>query len=94
MNMMTMMMALMTVMMIMMTMTITNMILEKLACYFHDLAVLFGTKLKRKTITTASGTDVTGTVVLFCDNVTLLGVTEVIRSCSTTHVHRSTYDHC
>jgi len=57
-------------------------------------AVLFGTKTQRDKIPSASGIDITGTVVLFRDSVKLLGVTldsvltmdrhvtEVIRSCS------------
>jgi len=57
-------------------------------------AVLFGTKVQRYKIMTASGTDVAGTEVPFRDSVKLLGVrldsaltmdrhvTEVIRSCS------------
>jgi len=57
-------------------------------------AVLFGTKVQRDKITTASGIDVAGTVVPFRDTIKLLGVTldsaltmdrhvtQVIRSCS------------
>jgi len=57
-------------------------------------AVLFGTKAQRDKIPSASGTDITGTVVPFRDSVKLLGVTldsvltmdrhvtKVIRSCS------------
>ena len=57
-------------------------------------AVMFGTKVQRDKITTASGIDVAGTVVPFRDTIKLLGVTldsalvmdlhvtQVIRSCS------------
>jgi len=61
-------------------------------------AVLFGTRVQRNKIPTASGIDVAGTVVLFRDTVKLLCVTlnsaltmdrhttEVIRSCNY-HIH-------
>jgi len=67
--------------------------------------VLFGTKVQHDKITTAIDTDVAGTVVPFCDNVKLLGVTldsavtmdrhvtKVIRSWSY-HTRAPTPTHC
>jgi len=69
-------------------------------------AIVFGSKVQRDKITTASGIDVAGTVVPFRDTVKLLGVTldsaltmdrhvtQVIHSCSYhTRALRHTYDH-
>ena len=43
-------------------------------------AVLFGTDIQREKVSTASGIDVAGTVVPFCDSVKLLGFGKIFQS--------------
>ena len=65
------------------------------------------TDIQRKKVSTASGIDVAGTVVPFCDSVKLLGVTldptltthcytshKLYAAATITHVHCGTSGHC